>query len=68
MIGMTIDMDHTKKYMTVDGHRITISFSQVPNTDLFDRVKSILLSSNEASYICHNPTEDDKIQQIKKGA
>ena len=68
MIGMTIDMDHTKKYMTVDGHRITISFSQAPNTDLFDRVKSILLSSDEASHNCHNPTDNDKIQQIKKGA
>ena len=61
---MTIDMDHTKKYMVIDGHRITISFSQAPNTDIYDRLKSILL----VPYNCHNPTDSDKIQQIKKGA
>ena len=61
---MMIDMDHTKKYMIVDGHHITISFSEVPNPDLYDRLKSILLGP----HVCQNPTEDDKIQQIKKGA
>ena len=65
---MMIDMDHTKKYMIVDGHHITISFSESPNPDLYDCLKSILLSSGEASHNCHNPTEDDKIQQIQKGA
>ncbi|MBQ7669269.1 MAG: hypothetical protein IJS45_00945 [Clostridia bacterium] len=60
--------DHTKKYMVVDGHLITLSFSQAPNPDLFSRIKSILLSSDAAPHIRKKAAEDDKIRQNKEGA
>ena len=62
-----IEADHTKKYMVIDGHLITLSFSKAPNPDLFSRIKSILLSSDTVSQICRETSDDDKIQQIKEG-
>lgn len=46
-------LDHTKKYMMIDGHQIELSFAPEPNNDLFARVSSILINShicNKASY------------------
>ena len=40
-----LPVDHNKKYMVIDGHLVTLSFSKEPNPDLFGRIKSILLSS-----------------------
>ena len=57
-----IEADHTKKYMVIDGHLVTLSFAKTPNPDLFDRLKSILLSS-EASQICPPPDDRDTIQK-----
>ena len=62
-----IETDHTKKYMVIDGHLITLSFSKALNPDLFSRIKSILLSSDAAPHIRKNKADDDKIQQIKEG-
>ena len=63
-----IEADHTKKFMVIDGHLITLSFSKAPNPDLFSRIKSILLSSDGSSQNCREPSDDDKIQQNKEGA
>ena len=38
-------LDHRKKYMVIDGHLVTLSFTKEPNLELYDRLKSILLSS-----------------------
>ena len=65
---MMIEADHTKKYTVIDGHLITLTFSKAPNPDLYDRIKSILLSSDAVSQICRKPSEDDKIRHIKEGA
>ena len=62
-----IEADHTKKYMVIDGHLITVSFSKAPNPDLFNRIKSILLSSDTAPHIRKKAADDDKIQQINEG-
>ena len=45
-------LDHTKKYMMIDGHQIELSFATEPNTELFARISSILLDSNP--HICNN--------------
>ena len=45
-------IDHTKKYMMIDGHQIELSFAPEPNNDLFARVSSILLGGNP--HICNN--------------
>ena len=63
-----IEKDHNKEYMVIDGHLITLSFAKAPNPDLFDRIKSILLSSDVAPHIRKNAADDDKIQQNKEGA
>ena len=63
-----IEADHTKKYMVIDGHLITLSFSKAPNPDLFSRIKSILLSSEASPQICREASDDDKIQQNEEGA
>lgn len=63
-----IEADHTKKYMVVDGHLITISFSDKPNPDLVSRIKSILLSSDASPHICRGPSDSDKIRQTNEEA
>ena len=68
MIQRMIEKDHNKEYMVIDGHLITLSFAKAPNPDLFDRIKSILLSSDAAPHIRKKAADDDKIQQIKEGA
>ena len=40
-----LPVDHNKKYMVIDGHLVTLSFSKESNPTLFSRIKSILLSS-----------------------
>jgi len=59
--------DHSKKYMVIDGHLITLSFSKAPNPDLFGRIKSILLSSGTIPQNCRTP-DDAKIRESKKEA
>jgi hypothetical protein len=60
--------DHSKKYMVIDGHLITLSFSKAPNTDLFSRIKSILLSSGQDPHNCPIPAGSDTMQKSDKGA
>ena len=47
-----MSLDHTRKYMMIDGHQIELSFATEPNTELFARISSILLDSNP--HICNN--------------
>ena len=68
MIRQMIEMDHSKKYMVIDGHLITLSFSKAPNPDLFGRIKSILLSSGTVPQNCRKPDNDAKIRESKKEA
>lgn len=63
-----VELDHTKKYMVIDGHPVTVSFSRVTNNDLFGRIKSILLSSDTLPQICEKPPDSATIQQTKEGA
>ncbi|MBR6051115.1 MAG: hypothetical protein IKP68_07935 [Clostridia bacterium] len=60
--------DHSKKYMVIDGHLITLSFSKAPNKDLFSRIKSILLSSGQNPHNCPIPADSDTMQKSDKGA
>ena len=68
MIRQMIEMDHSKKYMVIDGHLITLSFSKAPNPDLFGRIKSILLSSGTVPQNCPIPAGSDTMQKSDKGA
>lgn len=59
-------LDHNKKYMVIDGHLITLSFSKVPNTDLFGRIKDILLSSGSIPQNRLNPIFNGKMRKQKE--
>ena len=61
-------MDHSKKYMVIDGHLITLSFSEAPNPDLFGRIKSILLSSGTVPQNCRTPGDDATMRESQKEA
>lgn len=61
-------MDHTKTYTVIDGHLITLSFSDTLNTDLRERLKSILLTSETDPQVRREPSDNGRMQSVKKGA
>ena len=61
-----VPLDHNKKYMVIDGHLITISFSKAPNPDLFGRIKDILLSSGSLPQNRLNPIFNGKMRKQKE--
>ena len=62
------NMDHNRKYFMLDGCEITVSFAKKYDPDVYDKVKSILLTSGTLPQICIIPEADDTIQKSKKGA
>ncbi|MBO2527219.1 MAG: hypothetical protein CW335_03440 [Clostridiales bacterium] len=64
-------LDHRKKYMYVQGHLVTISFSKQKNEGLYDRIKEILLSAGEADckpHICRQPSDNHKMRKKEECA
>ena len=64
---MMVEQDEKEKYMIIDGHRITLSFAKEPNPDLFDWIKSILLSSGTLPQNCRKNDGNGKMQEKAKG-
>lgn len=62
-----VKMNQIKNRIVIDGHNITISFSNAPNPGVLSRIKNILLSSGSASHICQKLSSNDRIQRIKEG-
>lgn len=60
--------DHTKQYRLINGHRVSISFSKEPNTDLFGNIRDILLTCADTSHICLSNQSVDKMDLSKKEA
>lgn len=59
-------LDHRKKYMYIQGHLVTISFSEHKNEGLFERVKEILLSAGEIGrnpHICEQSSVNCTMQK-----
>ena len=63
-----MELDHSKKYLVIDGHLITLSFAKEPDYDLFGRIKSILLSSGAASQNCVLESSDRTMREKAKEA
>ena len=63
---LMVPMDHNKKYMVIDGHIITLSFSKEPNYDLFGRIKDILLSSGSIPQNRLNPIFNGKMRKQRE--
>ena len=53
-------LDHVKKYMRVGGHLVELSFTDTPNKELFDRIRTILLNS----HICNGA--ESSVRSSKK--
>lgn len=61
-----VPLDHNKKYMVIDGHLITLSFSKEPNYDLFGRIKDILLSSGSIPQNRLKPMFNGKMRKQRE--
>ena len=61
-------LDNVKHSYNIDGCTVTLSFSEEPNYDLFNRIKSILLSPDSVAQNCNNPDKNDNMQKSDKEA
>ncbi len=61
-------LDNVKHSYNIDGCTVTLSFSEEPNYDLFNRIKSILLSPDSVPQNRNNTEDDDKMRESEKEA
>lgn len=52
---------HDRSYWMIDGHMVTASFSETPNSDLFPLIRDILLGE-DGTHICESTSDHAKMR------
>ena len=62
------EKNHNRQIYNINGCQVTVWFADKHDPDVYDRVKSILLTTVDNSQICVVPETDGIIQKSRKGA
>lgn len=59
-------LDHNKKYINIDGHPIEMSFTKEPNTELYGRIRDILLGYSSQTCSKDNSSVKSKAKRARE--